>query len=128
MDLIIDETILKLISIQLSISIIVEDAEDSSNASDGHGTTALERVFDILDHLLAVVSWRGLDWRGGGRITSQFNGPEVLITDAFGVVLTDSVSVVLVGEHLGLVLGRGGHAGDFHFVAEIVSVRDSIVG
>ena len=127
-DLIIDETILKLISIQLSISIIVEDAEDSSNASNGHSTTALERVFDVLDHLLAIVSWWGLDRRGCSGITGQFNGPEVLVTDSFRIVLTDSVSIVLVGEHLGLVLSGGGHAGDFHLVAEVVPVGDAVVG
>ena len=46
----------------------------------------------------------------------------------FVIVLADSLTVVLAGEHLGLMLGGGGHAGDFHFVAKIVSVGDSIVG
>ena len=52
----------------------------------------------------------------------------VLAGDTFVIVLADSLTVVLAGEHLGLMLGGGGHAGDFHLVAEVVPVRDPIVG
>ena len=46
----------------------------------------------------------------------------------FVIVLADSLTIVLAGEHLGLMLGGGGHAGDFHLVAEVVPVGDAVVG
>ena len=48
--------------------------------------------------------------------------------DTFVIVLADSLTVVLAGEHLGLMLGGGGHAGDFHLVAEVVPVGNAVVG
>ena len=117
----------KLIGINLPVSIIVQDAEDSGDAADGHRTALLQGLFDVCDHLGAVVTGRGLNGLSCGSVLRKLNSPVVFLTDSFRVILTDSLTVVFTSEHLSFVLGGSRHAGNFHLVAEVVSVGDSVI-
>ena len=110
MDIIVNKAILKLISIELPVSIIIQDAEDAANTTDSHRTSSLQGVLDVLNHLSAIVPRRSFDGCGSSCISRQLNGPEVLWVDTLILCLTDSLSVVFTSEHLGLVFGGGGHA------------------
>ena len=100
----------ELVLVQLSVSIIVEDAEDASDAANGHSAALLKRSLDIGDHLFTVVAGCGLNWLRILGVFCKHNIPEVLRVNRLVLALTDSLTVVLTGEHLSLVLGRGSHA------------------
>ena len=106
-DIIVNKAILKLISVELPVSIIIQDAEDAANTTDRHRTSPLQGVLDVLHHLGAIVSRRSLDRCRSSWIRRQLNGPVVLWVDTLILSLTDSLSVVFAGEHLRLVFGGG---------------------
>ena len=117
----------ELVSVKLPVSIIVQDAEDSADAADRHRSPALQRVLDVLNHLGTFVLGSRLDRLCRGWVIGQADVPEILSTHSFVIILTDSLTVVFASEHLSLVLGGSGHAGDFHLVAKVVSVSDTVV-
>eukprot|EP00354_Favella_ehrenbergii_P007242 CAMPEP_0170460346 /NCGR_PEP_ID=MMETSP0123-20130129/6744_1 /TAXON_ID=182087 /ORGANISM="Favella ehrenbergii, Strain Fehren 1" /LENGTH=331 /DNA_ID=CAMNT_0010725259 /DNA_START=170 /DNA_END=1168 /DNA_ORIENTATION=+ len=117
----------ELVGVQLPVSIIVQDAEDASDAANRHRASSLERLLDVVDHLLAIVSLRGLHRLGTCSILREHHRPDVLVAHCLVLALANFLSVVLAGEHLGLVLGSGAHARDLKLVAEVVTVGDSIV-
>ena len=95
----------ELIDVKLPVSIIVQDAEHSTNAANGHGAAPLQRLLDVIHHLLSIVARRSLNRLSTSLILRQDNLPEVLGVDLLVLALTNFLSVVLTSEHLGLVLG-----------------------
>ena len=106
-DIVVNKAILKLVGVELPVSIIIQDAEDAANTTDCHRTSPLQGVLDVLHHLGAIVPRGSFDGCGSSGIRRQLNGPEVLWVDSLILSLTDSLSVVLTGEHLCLVFGGG---------------------
>jgi len=122
------ETPHQLLSVDLSVSIIVQDAEHSSDSSDHHRASALQLVLDLLHHLLSSVPGYFSDGLFGRRFGGQLEDPVVLVRHRLVCVLTDLVAGVLICQNLRLVLGGLRHRRNFKLIAEVVSVSDLVVG
>jgi hypothetical protein len=116
----------ELISVNLPVSIIVQDAEHAAKTSDLHRSSLGENVLDILKHLSTVVLWGLLDGLGLSGGAGHAQAPGVGRANLLVSLFTDHLSVVLASEDLGLGRYRSVHARHLALVAEIVDVRNSI--
>lgn len=97
----------ELVQVDLPVSIIIEDAEDTTNSANSHCSAAFQHVFDLLHDLICSQRRCDCDWLSLGSIRGEFNAPKVLLWNTLVYVLSDLNTLSFVGKDLCLGLCGG---------------------